>query len=361
VSYSYDQGGQAACANGHLTTVTSGSQAYTRGYDCRGRVQSSTQSGYPAMSYTYFLNSALHTFTFPSGRQQTITYDNEGRANGVTGMQQGASTTYISALSYWPNGTPQQITTGAASPAAIQQFCQNNRQQITGIVVAGTAVSNFNTPSVCATPAVPSNPTLFLRLSYGTTGANSGNLSSEQIVTSSVNVRQNFTYDAYNRLRTANEINNNAGGAQGWAQSYLMDALGNRALDLSNSTYIPNPDQTPEALSQFSNNQWSPGVGYAYDGGNQTSTGTKNSPGIVANTYSDDAEGRVITANIAGTGNVTYSYDGEGRRTQKNVGGVVTNFVYDSTGALVAEYSTNPAPATGTQYLFADHLGVPGW
>ena len=65
----------------------------------------------------------------------------------------------------------------------------------------------------------------------------------------------------------------------------------------------------------------------------------------------------MLTANIANTGTVSYVYDGEGRRVQKTVALAVTNFVYDATGNLVAEYSNAAPQAAGTQYLFDDHLG----
>ena len=87
------------------------------------------------------------------------------------------------------------------------------------------------------------------------------------------------------------------------------------------------------------------------------STGSKNSPGVAANLFSYDGENRMLTANIGGMGNVTYVYDGEGRRVQKTVGAVVTSYIYDGGGQLVAEYSNGLPSATGTEYLFDDHLG----
>ena len=74
---------------------------------------------------------------------------------------------------------------------------------------------------------------MFLGISYGAAGANNGNVSSEQIVASSgVNVTQSFGYDAYNRLLSAQEKNNNT-GITGWSQPYLYDAFGNRAVNLA--------------------------------------------------------------------------------------------------------------------------------
>ena len=354
VSYTYDTGGAAANANGHLITVTAGGQVYTRGYDIMGRVNSSTQTGYSAMAYGYNLAGAMTSFTFPSGRTQTTTYDGANRPAGVSGKFLTNQSTYISTLSYWPNGAPQQLNTGAATLGAFQQYCQNSRLQTTGVSVGPASVSSFTSTTSCAAPTPPSGDTLFLGIAYGAAGSNNGNVSSEQIVTSSgLNVTQSFTYDAYNRLLTATE--KNSSGVQAWTQPYLYDAWGNRAVNPSG--YILNADLTPTATSQFSNNQWIPGTAYTYDGGNQNSTGSKSSPGTPANTFTYDGENRVLTADIAGTSNVNYTYDGEGRRVQKTVGAVITNYVYDANGQLVAEYSNGLAAASGTQYLFDDHLG----
>jgi RHS repeat-associated protein len=137
------------------------------------------------------------------------------------------------------------------------------------------------------------------------------------------------------------------------------DAFGNRAV--TPSSYIPNPTLTPTATTQFTNNRWTGGSSNAsYDtGGNQTfNNGTGNA-------FAYDAENRMVTANMAGTGSVTYVYDGEGRRVQKSwsagtcTGGTCsTTYVYDAMGDLAAEYSNlTPASPTGTEYLSVDTLG----
>jgi YD repeat-containing protein len=127
-----------------------------------GRIVGSTQSGYPAMTYAYNLADALTSFTFPSGRQQMITYDSGNRALGTTGMVPGVPTTYASGLTYWPNGALQQITTGATAVAAVQQFCQNNLLQIMGVRVGSAPLTRFTTNSGCMAPTFPSGDMMFL-------------------------------------------------------------------------------------------------------------------------------------------------------------------------------------------------------
>jgi hypothetical protein len=74
--------------------------------------------------------------------------------------------------------------------------------------------------------------------------------------------------------------------------------------------YILNEDLTPTATSQFTNNRWVRGSAYVYDGaGSQLSTGSKNSPVMVANAFTYDGENRLLTANIGSTGDISYIYD----------------------------------------------------
>ena len=61
-----------------------------------------------------------------------------------------------------------------------------------------------------------------MTLSYGTSN-NNGNLRS-QAINGGIAVTQNYFYDGYNRLSSANE----SGGV--WNQTYVYDTRGNRAL-----------------------------------------------------------------------------------------------------------------------------------
>ena len=64
----------------------------------------------------------------------------------------------------------------------------------------------------------------------------------------------------------------------------------------------------------------------------------------------------------AASGGASYFYDGDARRVKKIVAGptaVITVFVYDIGGQLIAEYSDQQPTASGTSYLTTDHLGTP--
>ena len=358
VSYTYDVASPGCSNLGRLTSVTSGSQANNYScYDWAGRVRSSSQvtggTTY-AMSYGYDLAGELISFTFPSTRQQTNTYDSGGRISGVSGSYQSANTTYTSlppSDGYFANGAIQHMNLGPNS--LVQQYCQNNRLQTIG---ARQAPLSGGVTTLCANSGSGSSgDPLNLGITYGTAGANNGNVSAETIQTSRgasvLNLTQNFTYDAYNRLVSAGET----GGVSPWSQTYGHDAFGNHWV--SNSSFALNV-LTPLGQNWF--NQTTNRLnGTAYD-----LSGNQQQLGPFAVTY--DAENRMAAATAPNPLNlsVSYTYDGEGRRVSKstvsNGTTYTTTYVYDAAGQLVAESGNEPIDSgtpPATQYLVADHLG----
>jgi RHS repeat-associated protein len=96
-------------------------------------------------------------------------------------------------------------------------------------------------------------------------------------------------------------------------------------------------------------------AGYAYD----TSGNLTADPG--GHTYVYDAENKQIEVkNSSSVPLGQYFYDGDGKRVKKVVpNGETTIFVYDSSGKMVAEYSTLLNPTPQVSYLTTDHLGSP--
>ncbi|HEV3198814.1 MAG TPA: RHS repeat domain-containing protein, partial [Bryobacteraceae bacterium] len=138
VTYSYGDTLSGCNLKGRLTGVTAASAPsriynYTC-YNWAGRpltVSQNTNSVPYPMSYSYDLAGELTSFTFPSNRQQSITYDTGGRPSGVSGLFGGFSTTYASSFAYFPNGSTDNLQLG---PNFLrQQYCQNNRLQTTGV------------------------------------------------------------------------------------------------------------------------------------------------------------------------------------------------------------------------------------
>jgi RHS repeat-associated protein len=153
-------------------------------------------------------------------------------------------------------------------------------------------------------------------------------------------------------------------------QTFLYDRYGNRNFDttLNRTTTIPSGCSTAICNPgvNTANNRLSTTDGYVFDNAGNT---TKDAQ-LRKFTYDgENKQVKVETTNSGGTviaTNGEYVYDGDGKRIKKkgytnNVLTEETIFVYDAAGRLVAEYSTNVAPASTAKvaYLTNDHLGSP--
>jgi RHS repeat-associated protein len=302
-----------------------GIQAYT--YDVAGRIVTSTQvtggTSYP-FAYAYNQAGLLERTTLPSGRSVTQCYDKAGRVKSVEGAKPGGQPhAYLSQAAYHEGGGLQQALLGNGR---WEGWDYNTRMQPTQVKLGTTKGAA---------------DLLSLTFGYGPAANNNGNILSQTIArpTANFNSTETYTYDPLNRLKT--------GGGTGWAQTYVFDRYGNRAI-LGSSTIldaVQSPvvsDETEAAVQTiFPGNRWTGGT---YDlAGNQLSR--------YAGSFTYDAEGRLKTSTI-NTATTTFEYDGEGRRVKK--GNEI--YVYDAFGNLAAEYGGTVSTA-GTQYLTADHLG----
>ncbi|HTQ55323.1 MAG TPA: hypothetical protein VMI94_12735, partial [Bryobacteraceae bacterium] len=141
-----------------------------------------------------------------------------------------------------------------------------------------------------------SNDLLNLAYGYGAQGYNNGNVTSETILP--LNVTQNFTYDAYNRLSSAAE-------GSAWSQTYKYDIAGNPNASTGNryvSAYTgPAPLQfTPQSNGVFSSNNRLAG---SFNNSNYDSSGNLQAIGVYSYTY--DAESRQTGVNIGNPVNTT--------------------------------------------------------
>lgn len=180
-----------------------------------------------------------------------------------------------------------------------------------------------------------------LNYDFGTT-TNNGNVLSQTItILGGPTLVQNYTYDALNRLQTAQENN-----GVSWKQAFVYDRHGNRMVDPINTTASLIGHNPP---IDSSSNRIASGQGYLYDAaGNMINEPSKS--------YQFDAENRLINFN---NGAATYWYDGDGQRTKKVDGSGITIFVYNIDGKLVAEYTTAALQGGGTTYITSDLLGSP--
>jgi len=336
VTYTYDT---LTNGKGRLTSVSSSVSATSyAGYDALGRVVGSTQttSGAPsafAMSYAYDLAGHETSETYPSGRVITNSYDSAGREQSVAGQMSGASKTYASQFSYAAHGAIKAMQLGNN---LWEHSSFNNRLQPEQIGL-GTLSTNASVLQLDYTYHAPN------------AADNNGNVQSQTITAAGMAATQNYTYDALNRLKVAQENN----GAS-WKQTFIYDRYGNRNFDTANTTQNvlgANP------VISAANNRIVPQTNeyYRYD-----SAG--NLDRDVANTaFTYDAENKQsVYAGGAANGGANYYYDGDGKRVKKVTVSETTVFVYDVGGQLVAEYNNQQQQSgSGTSYLTTDNLGTP--
>ena len=269
------------------------------------------------MEYGYDLAGNLRRQKYPSDRVVVTEYDAAGRVAGVKNESNeffyaGAAGTEANRMQYTAHGAVQQMRLGL-----------------------GTAATNSSV--------------LQLDYGYGTT-ANNGNLLSQSITIPGLTLNQSYTYDALNRLQTANE-----NGGVSWKQKFLYDRYGNRRIDTAAANTSPDLIGPNPVLSETTNRIVAQaGEQYEYDGAGNLKRGREGQ------TYGFDGENKMTSFNGgASQGGADYSYDGDGKRVKKVVGNETTVFVYDVMGRLVAEYSSASPVANGTTYLTSDHLGSP--
>ena len=347
VSFFYDGrglGAEPARSKGKTTKVTSSvSETRYTSFDELGRLKSHqqiTEGQTYSTGYEYNLSGGLVKETYPSGR--TVQYDisADGDLSKVWGQNGAAVTTYANAFSYNASGAITAMKLGNGKWETAQY---NNRIQITQIGLGSSAVDTG---------------LLKLELGYGDSTQNNGSLRSQKIGFAGLanSFEQTYTYDDLNRLKVAEE---KVAGATTWKQTFDIDRYGNRRFDTNEgdtttlgscSEAICNPTIST-ATNRISES------GYVFDANGSL---TQNAAG---ERFAYDAENHQKEFFAAGNGSntpdATYFYDGDGRRIKKVTATETTVFVYNASGQLVAEYSTQVSQTPQVSYLTTDHLGSP--
>ncbi len=196
---------------------------------------------------------------------------------------------------------------------------------------------------------------LKLELGYGNNTKNNGSLREQKITvpnvgtTNGFTATQTYTYDDLNRLLSATETINSG---QTWKQTFTMDRYGNRRYDASNTTTLGSCTEAicNPTISTSTNRFTS--SGWQYDAAGNV-TGDAEGKDFIY-----DAENHQIEVqNDQDTTIGEYLYDGDGKRVKKIAGTETTIFIYNGSGQLVAEYSTQTSESPQTSYLTTDHLG----
>jgi RHS repeat-associated protein len=286
-----------------------------------------SQTNY-SVKYTYYLDGALNTLTYPSGDVVTYQVGGAERPTQVT----DSTNNYAMSAKYAPHGALASMTNGTG---IVTSNIYSDRLQP---VLLSAGVSG-ETPvlSLCYDfhlgVAVSNSSCSF---NAYTTGDN-GNVF--QVLN---NVNSNFSaayaYDPLNRISQANTTNTTSSNPNCWGEVYTIDAWGN----LTNRAAAPGMagSCSTEGLSATATtqNQLS-GIGVTYDAaGNVTNDGNGNTP-----IY--DAENRIVT-----DAGYTYSYDADGMRMEKASGSTGTMYWPGPGGEVLTE-----ASLTGTideEYIF---------
>jgi RHS repeat-associated protein len=337
-AWSYDSMGRPLADLRYYSAIRRGCSSYTR-----------------TTSYSYNLDGSVKTLTYPSGPTYTYAYSSAARPISVSD-QLGVS--YANRAAYSPSGAVSSLTNVSG---LVSSFYYNSRLQPCRI----SATSSGAAPSSCANMANIGNVVDYTyNFSLGT--ADNGNVTS--ITNNRDNTRsQNFTYDALNRLATAQTQTTGVTipNSNCWGFTFGYDAWGNL---LSGMTTGPAGCSEPMPLnvSATTSNQV---VGYCYDSaGNLLDQGSCPTSG--SHTYSYNAENQMTGL----SGSVYYKYDGDGKRVYKAPGGDILYWYGVGSGALDEMYSCTGTSAGeyvffagkriafldssgNTDYYFADHLG----
>jgi RHS repeat-associated protein len=351
VTYAYDSGTNGI---GHLTSLTdqAGTDAYS--YDALGRAVTEARviSGISkTMGYGYNLDGSIATLTYPSNT--VLTY-----------MPWQSGSIAVAVPSAVTDNAGIQYGTAALYNAAGQLVSFTNGQSATFQGISNSFSYNKRLQPVTISAATPSQTVFSIGYDFhvgdGNTGADNGN------VWNIYNYRdhsrdQAFTYDALNRLTSAQNAGTNCtvntlnGKTEYWGNNYSYDAWGNLTSKAITKCGAENLSPTVMANNQL--------TGYGYDAaGNMISDPTE---GL---SLSYDPENR-----ITGVSGYTYTYDANGNRVRKSNGTSGTLYWYmlpgvvaesDLSGTLRSEYVffngqrvARRDMATGSvEYYFSDNL-----
>ncbi|MCU1254326.1 MAG: hypothetical protein JWM83_625 [Candidatus Angelobacter sp.] len=338
VTYAYDSGTNA---KGHLTSLTdqAGTPSYT--YDILGRLATEMRSLNGAnnaaisktVSYDYNLDGSLYKLHYPSGA--VVTYAPSAAGLTLSAIDSGNSINYVTGATYGPDSALTGFVSGNSGTFAgiTNAFSYNKRLQPVAMSASAPAQTVFSIG-------------YDFHVGNGTSGANNGNvfgITNYKDTTRS----QTFTYDALNRLISAQNAGTNCaantvnGKSEYWGNSYGYDAWGNLLQKTVTKCGAEGLSVTADAHNWIH----ASGTDYQYDAaGNMTFNATPPTQ-----TYTYDQENR-----LTGASGYTYTYDGDGNRVRKSNGNLAASgtLYWSMTPGVVAE--TDLAGTLKSEYVFFD-------
>lgn len=362
VTYTYDEFDHS---KGKLTKVSSSvSEARFLSFDEAGRVTSSRQTTDAEdydFQYSYNLAGMLVEQTYPSGRKVKNVFEGDGDLSMVQ-SRKNENQGYFNYAKHFSHNSVGAVTSMQLGNSNWQKTVFNSRLQATQIA-QGTTNGATNV--------------LKLDFDYGST-QNNGTILSQTITVPTVGGNagftavQNYTYDTLNRIKSATET---ISSTETWKQTYSFDRFGNRTIDEANTTTltkscgispsfvmcsadrkVENPSVSTSTNRIVQDQDSDETNDYVFD---STGNTTKMANGF---TFKFDGENKQYEVRNGSNEIVgQYFYDGSGKRVKKVVPDTAetTIFVYDSTGRMVAEYSTVLSQSPKLRFTTNDHLGSP--
>ncbi|HLJ85999.1 MAG TPA: RHS repeat-associated core domain-containing protein [Candidatus Angelobacter sp.] len=285
------------------------------------------------MNYTYDLAGNLTSYDGGADNVTfTQTFDSAGRVTQLTSNLVDAThpatiATVDPTVGYYPNGALRKVSLGNG---LTETSAYNKRLQPCRINVnsGGAALGQ------CA-DAIPSGNVEDFSYGFNSGTADNGNIATMTAtgITGTQTFNRSYTYDSLNRLQGMTDPGNVCTGL-----SWTYDSWGNRLTQsgtggscLSNSTPVNAQNRLNVAP-------------YQYDAAGNLIHDASHS-------YTYDAENRLIA--VDGGSTASYIYDAEGRRVRKTVNNLWTDFIYDPTGNVIAEYENyqGSAPIWSMEYM----------
>ncbi len=348
VTYRYDEAGHGF-GIGRLTSVTDPVGTLSRSYDERGNLTSERRiRGTVTKVTTYSYDSASRTASigYPSGATVGYNRDAMGRVTGVTLKPNAAAPVapVVGGIIYQPFGPISSLVFG------------------NGVTETRTFDNDYRITNLSDTGSLPVQG-----LSYNYDAVD--NVRSIVDTVKPVN-SQNFTYDALDRLLTAN------GGVYG-NLTYTYDSVGNRLSQQAGSTlttyvYTANSNR----LTQVKTGTATQVLSYTPAGNITTMANVPSTKPATGISYNQSA--RLAQVLAGGAIQMQYTYDAFGQRLVKT--GAVTGtsiYQYDKAGHLLEDsdglgatrvdyiylddrpIATYQPPTNKTYYLHDDRLGTP--
>lgn len=275
-------------------------------YNSNGDVSSETNATNAITNYGYDSKFNPTSVQLPTGATDSLAYSDSNNPYQATQQTdaQGNSWNY----SYDANGNLTQKTEGAAPGQNPLKFAYNSN----GTLRAALDAKGTQT-AACAV-----DPTLGVRPTYCYSYDSVGDLT--QITNPSPLGAESFTYDAFGRVKTTTDGNNNT-------STYTYDNLDRVTKvsysDASSISYVYDGNGN---LTSMTDNTGT--TTYTYDSQNQLTQ--ESLPGGKTMSYGYDPGGNLTSYTDAG-GTVTYGYDAADRLTSlTEPNGKITTFGYDS-------------------------------